>query len=470
MDPNSDARPVVIVLGDFAHEGLSAKIESLGYSVINKRFRSSPKNWLKIAEIVRELKESGRLALIFGYIPTPTLLLLAEHGYDDVREVLFSELASARSIFFVYETNLRGEVDPIPWEVDYYATEIDMEVNDLPWRVEDEGEIEGVREEAKDRWFEDNEKQIGRALEILESWERANIEVLPFKKRSDVTIRMFEALEDVQAGVFLRLYVPHGRYQSEQLEDFITLFTRYLRDIEGKEFSVDFQRTSRGTTYVFKGRGDIGSVAELREATSRFDQFLVIAQNDPNAAEKALSHTNIPPEQAGFIVAKFARSFRRLRLEVQHDFERKRLILNQQLEAELLDANEANLLPRPPDEHLSALFSVVGNTAPVTINLAAGAISSNSQITVERSLMGGIHYTAEDKAILELLSQMKDEVAALQLRSDLDRLKDPAISPEEHRTTAQKLKGFLYKVARKADHVATEVLISYINSLVQPPK
>lgn len=90
---------------------------------------------------------------------------------------------------------------------------------------------------------------------MLEQLAEQRIELAPFRKRSDVTLRMFEALEETQAGIFLRLYVPHGRYQSEQFEDFLTLFSRYLRDVEGKEFSVDVHRTARGTTYIFKGRG-----------------------------------------------------------------------------------------------------------------------------------------------------------------------------------------------------------------------
>jgi hypothetical protein len=88
--------------------------------------------------------------------------------------------------------------------------------------------------------------------------------------------------------VFLRLYVPHGRYQSEQLEDFLTLFTRYLRDVEGKEFSIDVQRTGRGSTYVFRGRGEAGSMEELRDATRRFDNFLVLAETDGRAAEELI--------------------------------------------------------------------------------------------------------------------------------------------------------------------------------------
>lgn len=473
-----ESLPVVVVLGDFAHEGLTAKIQSLGFTVINKRFRSTPRNWKKIVEILRKLNKEGRLAVVFGYIPTPTLLLIAEEQFDEERRDLLSELERTKTLFFVYEDNLQGIVEPIPWEVqavvdEKLGTELrakmkDKELKDLdiPWGTLYGTTKDAVGKPAREEWIGEHEHIIGRSLEMLAEWTKLNIEVLPFRKRSEVTIRMFEALDDAQAGIFLRLYVPHGRYQSEQLEDFLTLFTRYLREIEGKEFSVDVQRTNRGTTYIFKGRGDAGSVEDLRKATERFDSFLVLVQNDSAAAERVLLKGGTAPEEAGFIVAKYARSFRRLHLEIRHEYERKRLVLIQQIEAELLDASESVILPIPADDRPSTLFAVVGNTAPVTINLAPAAIATNSKVAVENVLSDGIKYTNEDKVILELLTKVKDEVVALQLRSDLDRLKDPATSPGARRTAVQKLKGFLYSMGKKVEHISTEVLIAYLNSLI----
>ena len=183
-------------------------------------------------------------------------------------------------------------------------------------------------------------------------------------------------------------------------------------------------------------------------------------------AEKVLLKNGTPPEEAGFIVAKYARSFRRLHLEIRHEYERKRLILTQQMEAEILDANESAILPIPADDRPSALLAVVGNTAPITINLAPAATTIRSNVAVENVLSDGIKYTNEDKAILDLLNKVKDEVVALQLRSDLDCLKDPATSPEVQRTAVQKLKGFLYSMGKKVEHISTEVLIAYLNSII----
>ena len=366
----------------------------------------------------------------------------------------------------MYEDNLQGVVEPLPWEVDN-APDYELRAADLPWRTYRPPPFPDRTE-----WLRLNARLIDQAMTMLSDWMASGIEVVPFRKRSDVTIRMFQALDDSQAGVFLRLYVPHGRYQSEQLEDFLTLFSRYLRDVEGKEFSIDAQRTSRGTTYVFKGRGDASTVNDLREATARFDGFLTLAEMDARAAEQLLVTGGALPADAGFIVAKYARSMRRLQLESRHEFERRSLQLRQELEAELLDANAASpVLPSP--ERPSALLSIVGSSAPVIVNVAPGAMAQNSSVVVENVLSGGIEYTPEDRAVLEFIDGVKDEIAALELRSALDRLKDPATPPEERRTGIQKLKSFVYRAGaaagKKLDEVGTNVLIAYLSSLVKPP-
>jgi hypothetical protein len=459
-----EAKPVVIVLGDFAHEGLTAKIESLGFTVVNKRFRSSPRNWTRIADLIRDLNNEDRLAVVFGYLPTPTVLLVADEEYDDVRPAVISELERAHTLLFVYEDNLQGIVEPLPWEVND-VSDRDLAREDLPWRTLYSPPWSTSRED----WLESHADVIDRAMGMLSQWGQASFEVLPFRKRSDVTIRMFEALEDAQAGVFLRLYVPNGRYQSEQLEDFLALFSRYLRDVERKEFSIDVERTNRGTTYVFKGRDEASTLGDLRAATGRFDRFLVLAESDGAAAERALIAAGTSGPDAAFVVAKYARSFRRLRLEMKHEFERRTLLLSQEMEVELIDAEHPSPVSMPSESQPSSLLNVVGNTGSLTVNVATGGSTQNARVSIEKVVSGGIDYTSEDRAILGLIAELRDELQALELRSTLDRLKDPGTSPEAKRTGAQRLKAFLYSSARhagkKADEVGTAVLIKYLTGL-----
>src|SRR5262249_39893761 len=154
----------------------------LGFTVINKRFRSTPRNWEKIIEILRELNKEGRLAVVFGYIPTPTLLLIAEEQYDEVRKKLLSELEQTKTLFFVYEDNLQGIVEPLPWEVDAVADEklraelkvkMDdkkLEDQDIPWRTIYDTAMGAVEIPAREQWIKENEDIIARALKMLTDW------------------------------------------------------------------------------------------------------------------------------------------------------------------------------------------------------------------------------------------------------------------------------------------------------------
>lgn len=480
-----DPRPVVLVLGDFSHEGLTAKIEALGFQVVNRRLRSGIKNRMRIVDQMRELNDAGRLVAVFAYLPTPTLLLLAEEEFDEMRPAMIKEMERTRTLLFVYEENLQGTVEPLPWEFDEVPLEdrvASLEklgltpeelsvLTDEPWP----SLSNPYRKPSREQWLTENAQLVERTVAMVEDLSRRDLELVPFRKRSDVTIRMFEALDDVQGGVFLRIYVPHGRYQSDQFEDFLNLFSRYLREVENREFSIDVERTSRGTTYVFKGRGDAQTVEDLKSATQRFDDFMTVVEADPGKAEALFAGEGITPSDARFLVAKYSRSYRRLKMEMRHEYEQRRLGLAQQLESDILDSKSEILLSGPTESTPASLFSVVGNTAPVTINLAAGAMSlgAQSRAYVEKMIAGNVNYTEYDRELLKLIGNVTNEVEALRLRSELERLKDESTPPDQKRTAAQKLKTFVYKSAKylvqKADEVGTEVLIRYLESLIKGP-
>lgn len=469
-DNVDDVRPSVVVIGNFSHEGLSAKIESLGFQVINRNLRSTSRNWEKILLLLEDLSRDDRLASVFLYLPTTTLLQVSNPTYDEVRPRLLAALAKTRSVAFVHEDNLQGSVEPFPWQIRNGWSEA-FDDDEIPWLSEEDEELRASSASlpTAEEWRVEHAEEIARGLRFLETLTDINVEVAPFRKRSDVTIRMFQMLEESQAGIFLRLYVPHGRYQSEQFEDFLTLFSRYLRDVEKKEFSVDVQRTARGTTYVFKGRGEVSDVGELQLATRRFEDFLSLSQMDPSAAEAVLERSGVERASAAFIVAKYARSIRRLGLEMKHEFERRRLVLSQAFEAELLDSTESQVLPAPDLGRPSSLFSIVGNSAPVTITIA-GQVSDHARLQIAQIVDGSVTYSNEDKLLLARIELIDDKIEALQLRSELDILKDPATDPEQRRTAVQKLKGFLYKgskyVGKKIDEIGTQVLINYLDRLI----
>jgi hypothetical protein len=191
-----------------------------------------------------------------------------------------------------------------------------------------------------------------------------------------------------------------------------------------------------------------------------------VSEVDHVGAIKVLEGSGMDPSSAQFLVAKYSRQMKRLKLDIRHEYERKKLLLSQSFENDVLEGVEERLLPVPSDLHPSTIFSVIGNSAPVTINLGGGA---SSGAAIQNLIAGDVVYNKEDKELIELISTIGDQVEELKLRSDLERLKDPATSPDQKRTAAQRLKGFLYAsgkyAAKKIDEVATQLLVAYLEKL-----
>lgn len=469
----------VVILGAFTHEGLSAKLQGLGLNVVRKQLWSSAKNWQKFTQLIAELRANGQLAAVIVYAPTPTLLHLSEERFDHVRDALLHELKAAGACIFLHEDSLLAKIEPAPWEIasftDAELAELDLPWDDSPTDDGDDVDISARTFQARlkqDRaeWFEANAARITRALTVIATLQKRRIAIAPFRTRSDVTIRIFEILEDAEAGIFLKIYVPHGRYQSEQFEDFLTMFSRYLREVERREFSVSNERTARGTTYIFKGRGEVQNLAGLDNAIKRFDSFLALAETDPQAAQAMLETKGTRGPDTPFIISKYVRLQRRLSLDIRQEHDRRKLVLSQQLESELLEAEEAALIPVPPLTAPSALISIVGNSGTINFH----QIHTQTSDSLRQQVWGDIAYSLEDRTLLTYINELEDKVEALRLRSDLDRLTDRATQPEERRTAVQRLKDLVYSAGKsivtKAGEVGVETLIKYLeNKIVGGP-
>ena len=68
--------------------------------------------------------------------------------------------------------------------------------------------------------MEDAEGKTEEVNTFLKRLFESKLEIAPFHRRADVTIRVQEFLkEDIDKGVFLKLYVPNNRYRHGGLGD-----------------------------------------------------------------------------------------------------------------------------------------------------------------------------------------------------------------------------------------------------------
>jgi hypothetical protein len=286
-----------------------------------------------------------------------------------------------------------------------------------------------------------------------------------------VTIRLQEFLRDLDQGVFLRLFVPDARYQSEQLQGLLGLLERYLSRVENRRFSVDLEKTLAGVVYLFRSDEERVNLAEFDEAVGRFDHFMKMCGDDPESAATVLRKKGVPAEEITFLVSKYSRDYRRLLLDVRHEFDHKKLLLQQRLESDLLEISSGASLIKIEQQGPSALLSLANDPAPIEINIGSLSIVSGDQVLTlaEQVINGGIVYNTQDKELLTLFRQYAERLESLQLRSDLDQMKDESSPPPSKMTAKQRIVAFLHRAASKAasvsEKVAVEALSNYLEGL-----
>lgn len=484
----SPSRPeanAVLVLGEFEHEGLQAKIGALGLRNIMQSLRSGPKYWHRIAAAVRGLNDAGQLNAAFVYLPTPTLLAISDEKYDSALRALVDEMARARALVFLYEDNLLGIIEPPPW---YYEHENDTDrreyYRDYLRRLGRSDATDVELDEylnppahrkslpTKEQWLKENVTLIARTNAVIDEILAPKVELVPFRQRGEVTLRIIDCLDDLADGVLLRVYVPKGRYQEEQVSQLLSMFARYVREIEHREFAIDRRDTMRGTTYVFKARAST-NLGDVQHSLARFDEFMAKAMADPETAIASLQGQGVDHERSRALVEVYVRDYRRLLLDMRHELERRKLTLSHRMEADLLDVNNTPAFVAIERDHPSTLLTIVGNRGPVTVALPGSTMTLGRQSSqyIETLTNGNVNYGPEDEQLLALMASIDDKVAALSLRSDLERLSDNGIPQPEKHTAAQRLKTFIYKVGRevggKLTDVGVKALIAYVEGRIK---
>ncbi len=476
------AKKTIIILGDFLHEGIETSIKSVGFQHIKRKlFRVMPKTWLKRISEIRKLRSSDELAAVIVYLPTPVFLYGCKTGFAEAWKALLSEFGECPAILFAYEDNLQGEfryfdnnsgqfltADALEKKIEEICKSEDYD------EYEDEygyGRVSRLRLTAEQvRDAEQSPEEIGNFLRVLYGSE---IQVCPFKTRADVTLRIEEFLEELEGGIFLRLYVPTNRWQADQLASFLRTFERYLRQIERKSFVVSTRQTDNGVIYLFRAEKAIANMQELEQAVDRFDQFMRLCRDNPDEATGVFKSVGIDAMDAGYLISRYAKDYQRLLLDTRHEFEYKSLLLRQRFEAGLIENTNTTSLQNIESGPASVALCLTGNTGPISINVSN--IVSNGDVSVQnevsRIINGDMVYNEQDQRLLQLFESYASRLESVQLRSDLDQLKDTSTPDKTKKTARQRIVSFLYRIGTKLGEHATDIgikaLAAYLESLMR---
>ncbi len=437
-----------------AHEGVVQPLQAAGRRYLHKRLSSLPKNWRSIAAVFDEFE----VTLVLSKLTTPLFQALASDEYREVRDVVFSRIASRPHAVFVFEDLLSGEsiASAKVWDVNAFHSYDDYRV-----RV----------------WLHD----VPTLRAGLEYINRQPLNILPYKTRAQVTLAAQASLEDAEKGLLFRLYVPSGRLWQDEVDRLLVLFRDYLARIAKVSVRLDHSRTDRGVIYAFHGDPSDHKPGELSSAFDEFSQLMDLSVADPSAAERILQNRDIDIQEIHGIIEKYSREARRLQIDMRHARESKVLAIRHRLETELSDTFEGELSPQsistivnsivPRADSLfqleqapQAQLKLVGD---LTVNIRPQIITHVEGV-VAQEIRGDVFFAREDERLLELFRSHGGESAA-ELTSSLHELNDRSVAAPRRTTAAQKIKAFLYRVGGVASDVGTGLLQSYIEKKLLGP-
>lgn len=425
LDP---AKPVVLLLGAVDHEGVLSSITTGGGQYKKKILESKPENWQTIADIFQRFRVSG----VMVKLTAKSIELLGEPNYADVRETVFSRVASSKNAIFVFEDFLTGKRSG--------------------WRQYPAAE---------------------RIKQVISWMRQKELELIPYRRNAEVTVLAEAFVAETESNLFFRIYVPRGRIYSSETERFLVLFREYLGRVAKVAVRLDQRNTEMGAIYEFHGDQST-QPSQIGAEYVEFSQLMELCINDIDAAEALLVGKKIDSREVTSIITRYAKEARRLQLDLKHEKEQKLLAIRHRVESELcempLSAGDWNainhllelVLPAGPTSILALGGANMSSTYPsqVTINLRPQIVGKVEGI-VAQEINGNQYLGAVEANILELID-LYGGARTAELRSALYESADKGAPLPNSTGAKKKIKSFLLELGSKGLDVTAGLLQSYL--------
>lgn len=437
------AEKIVLLLGDIAHEGVTSALKTSGISYKWKFLNSSVENWKSIIRIFQK----HEVKMVLGKLTGEIYDHLNDLDYKRVGSQLLKEIAARPHRLFAYEDLLANKE----------SSEVDENGDDRFWRP-----------------------KIKVMKSVNELFRVNGIDVLPYRKRAEVTVSAQSFLKETDEGLIFRLYVPSGRLWGDQMGQLLSLFKDYLSKVAGLNVRLDQQSTSKGVIYAFHGENLGSGENDRQQLTKHFEDFTKLTDlcaTDPSAAEEILKGTGANAREITQIISRYSKEFRRLQLDLKHAREEKILSIRHRLESELVDVVQSTqqgliestvnaLIPEVVGSRVSQAMLLpfskptASGQQNITLNFKPQFIEHIEGV-VAQEVNGIAQLTNNDKALISLFERHGGSKAT-ELTSALQELNDDS-APEPGRVTAkQRIKQFLIASADKIGDAAAGVLQTYV--------
>ncbi|CAM3541647.1 hypothetical protein N5K37_13810 [Delftia tsuruhatensis] len=438
LDPD---KPLVLLLGWVDHEGIVSSLKTSKRQYKKKLLTSRPENWDATADMFNEFEISS----VVGKFSVDVLRLIVDKRYRQVRQRLFAAIGSVPNQVYLYEDILTGK----------RQSEFDEEFMPYPARP-----------------------ILDEALEFL---RQNNIEIIPYKRKAEVTVLADAFLDDSDKNLLFRLYMPSGRIWSEEADRFLRLFQDYMLKVDRLQVRLDQKRTEHGVVYEFHGKSPEGH-RTLAPEFEEFSKLMNLFLADTNAAAELITTKGGNSAEISAVISRYAKEARRLEVDLRHSAENKALSIRQRLESDLLDFDitpeELRGISLAVSQAIPKIDGFIGghsiypgqpaltprSSTHLTLNIRPQFINSVNSV-ISQEINGNQHFSPEQHQLLEVIEKHGGSDAK-SLETAVYEIADNGVEKVDRLKAKKKLSAFLMEMGRRTGDMAFGILQSYIEKQI----
>ncbi len=387
---------------------------------------------------------------------------LTENSSEDLREEVEAFFAS-----YVYQdAPTSSELSDNPFSED--DDSIPQEKNQPPLLSADE--IKQQKKEAErfrfgkylHRFLSDHNevekgaiKQLDHLVELV---QESGVNISLYRGRNDISrsVRIF--LKE-QPNVVFKQYFLKDYVFSDELENLLSVFVEYLTRVKNIKVSFYETKSDIGTVYVIASENEQITSDNFSDYVHEFSDLVKLCDYDMHKASEFLQNEGIPPREVTRIISKYTTFYRRLYLDIEHDFNSRRLELDYHLKQEMLAAKE--------HQELIAYNSLAEvNTGDLSTVICLPESGYMNSVVTNNYFLGDFHYSQADQQMIDAITKYSD--AASDLIKELNILKDKGLDDTTRGSSHEKLKKFLTGAAKKIGEFGFDLLSKYLENLMFP--
>ena len=296
---------------------------------------------------------------------------------------------------------------------------------------------------------EESYRKMAGILEDLKSYE--DLDVIPFRGIDDLCDCLDDYIGESRRIVYNQ-YILYDRMYADEMDSFMSLFQEYVTVVRGIDIRFEKEQTAKGIIYILKSYSPEVVRENFTVLVDDFQTFIKSIEFNVDDVALLMKNNNITKERAEYLIRKYTRELKRIKFEIQQDYERRRYQLKDMLQYEIEGDNGMTLcFPQNTSINPGAVYHI-------DTFIATNADNPNINL-----ISGDLHYNDQDRQIIELIKKYGNNDR--ELINALNMLKDEGVDQSKRKKAGGKLKRFIEATGKFAKDIVKEVIVDYVESM-----